>query len=390
MKDQLALLAITLIVASEAAHAQFETVASESFDYTSPGVLINQNGGSGFASSWDVQAGGNEVILFDQTVQPAFVGRDAEGAYIGQANGFGRAIRAVDPGPHPNVANGAGFGLDGGTIWFSFRTVAYQVFGAHFGGMFLRDINGEDRLFIGSPWGTFGWGVDDLSPNGAGVTTVISNSAVDAFIVARIDHAAGSERVRLWVDPLVEFPDSTPDIDVMVPDFTWSDIVFSSGGSGSAYYWDDLTISKGDGALGTPFCPGTPNSTGSPGTTAIRGTGTLAANDIVLEANGLPPGTFGIFVNSNLQAPPTAVASGSLCLGGGIGRYQLPGEIVQADASGQFRLPIDLTIIPRPATVVSAMPGETWYFQAWHRDFTTTPPIMTTSNFAGGASFTVR
>ena len=63
-----------------------------------------------------------------------------------------------------------------------------------------------------------------------------------------------------------------------------------------------------------------------------------------------------------------------------------PGEIWQADADGQASIPVDLNAVPLPSSLAVVMPGETWNFQAWHRDFTAAAGV--TSNLTVGASVT--
>ncbi|MFT7170977.1 MAG: hypothetical protein ACI80K_004128 [Paracoccaceae bacterium] len=54
----------------------------------------------------------------------------------------------------------------------------------------------------------------------------------------------------------------------------------------------------------------------------------------------------------------------------------------EARGSGRIHLQLDLADIPSPTGSVSAMAGETWYFQAWYRDLNPTP----TSNFSSSTS----
>ena len=46
-----------------------------------------------------------------------------------------------------------------------------------------------------------------------------------------------------------------------------------------------------------------------------------------------------------------------------------------------LRLVIDLGMLPQPSQFVAIQPGETWKFQAWHRDVNAAGP---TSNFTSG------
>ena len=70
------------------------------------------------------------------------------------------------------------------------------------------------------------------------------------------------------------------------------------------------------------------------------------------------------------------LGAGNLCLGGAIGRYAGPSGI---------SLAIDLTQLPQPTGPVTALPGESWNFTAWHRD---TSGMGATSNFTDGLAVT--
>ena len=74
-------------------------------------------------------------------------------------------------------------------------------------------------------------------------------------------------------------------------------------------------------------------------------------------------------------------SEGILCLGGAIGRYVGPGQIVNSGATGEVSLALDLTQTPQPTGFVSVQPGETWNFQAWYRDAV---GGTATSNFTDG------
>jgi len=134
-------------------------------------------------------------------------------------------------------------------------------------------------------------------------------------------------------------------------------------------------------SLGTNYCSATPNSTGVPGSISAQGNPVAAANDFTLVASQLPPGQFGIFVTSRFQGFTPNVGSGNLCLDGPIGRFQQPSQILQADASGVFSLAIDTGGIPQGNVLVPIASGDSWSFQAWHRDTTATGP---TSNLTNG------
>ncbi|MEL6714062.1 MAG: hypothetical protein AAFP86_09825, partial [Planctomycetota bacterium] len=83
----------------------------------------------------------------------------------------------------------------------------------------------------------------------------------------------------------------------------------------------------------------------------------------------LPPNQFGIFIVSRTSGfTATAGGPGTLCLGGDIGRFNGAGQILASGATGAFGLSLDLNRIPQPSAFVAVLPGDTWRFQAWHRD----------------------
>lgn len=135
--------------------------------------------------------------------------------------------------------------------------------------------------------------------------------------------------------------------------------------------------------LGTNYCPAAPNSTGAPAMIRATGSSAVSANDVTLQATSLPPNSFGFFITSTTQGF-TAMPGGSegnLCLGGAIGRYFGPGQILNSGAAGEISLAIDLTAVPQPTGFVAVAPGETWNFQAWTRD---SVGGTSTSNFTDG------
>lgn len=140
-------------------------------------------------------------------------------------------------------------------------------------------------------------------------------------------------------------------------------------------------------SLGSSFCVANANSTGALGTLTATGSSTVSDNDVTLNASSLPPNVFGLFVTSLTIGAPVQPpgSSGALCLSGTIGRYIGPGQILNAGAGGSFSLGLDLTRTPQSSGFVAIMAGETWRFQAWHRDFA---GGLGTSNFTEGLAIT--
>ena len=138
----------------------------------------------------------------------------------------------------------------------------------------------------------------------------------------------------------------------------------------------------GSGPIGTTYCaPAASNSSGVPGHIEAVGSESIGANDLTLQASGLPTSQFGLFVTSTTQAA-IPVSSGILCVGGSIGRFSGPGQIKNSGTSGSFELTIDLTANWPVVGVINIAPGETWNFTTWFRD------IGSTSNFTDGVSIT--
>ena len=120
--------------------------------------------------------------------------------------------------------------------------------------------------------------------------------------------------------------------------------------------------------IGSPYCSGfVPNSTGVAGTLTAFGSTRLDLNRVELIASSLPVDSFGFIIVSETQflTPSFPI---TICVGGSIGRFVGPGEIQQSDMAGTFRLAVDVANFPQPQGFVAVQPGETWNFQAWHRD----------------------
>ncbi len=140
--------------------------------------------------------------------------------------------------------------------------------------------------------------------------------------------------------------------------------------------------------VGSSYCgPAVINSTGSSGTISGMGSAAVASNDLTLVASNLPLNSFGYFLTSQAQGLTLQPggSQGVLCLGGSIGRYVGPGQIQNTGAAGAFSLLLSLTQTPTPTGFVAVAAGETWNFQAWHRDAVGGVAV---SNFTDGLTVT--
>jgi hypothetical protein len=145
-----------------------------------------------------------------------------------------------------------------------------------------------------------------------------------------------------------------------------------------------------DGNIGSVYCgPGNPNSTGMPSRLVLAGSPRLVDNDVTLRAVDLPSNAFGFFLTSRSagMVMNPGGSQGILCVSGAIGRYVGPGQIKNSGALGTFELAIDLGAMPTPTGPVAAQLGDTWRFQAWHRDSVNGVP---TSNFTDGVALVVQ
>lgn len=136
----------------------------------------------------------------------------------------------------------------------------------------------------------------------------------------------------------------------------------------------DLVELKFLGDIGLPYCSdAVPNSTGLVGELSAFGSARVQDGDIELRASSLPPAVFGLMFTGTMPVSvPLANSIGTLCVGGQIGRFVQPGQILGSGMSGTITLAVDPRALPLGAGFVSAAPGETRFFQLWHRDLSTT------------------
>ncbi len=145
-------------------------------------------------------------------------------------------------------------------------------------------------------------------------------------------------------------------------------------------------LPAGFGQLGGNYCAANPNSTGQLGRILVSGTTYRVRNDIVLEAAQLSLNSTCFFVTSPTQGfvANAGGSAGNLCLGGAIGRFVGPGQVKNSGGTGTCSLTLNLSQQPTATGSVSVSAGQTWNFQAWHRD--TLPAGGLTSNFTDAAS----
>lgn len=146
----------------------------------------------------------------------------------------------------------------------------------------------------------------------------------------------------------------------------------------------DLSIDGAAGRpVGTSYCVAASNSTGGRAAITALGSTSAAANQLRLRTTSLPANAFGFYLVSRTEGLVVGAGGsvGRLCLGGTIGRYQRPGEVMSSGPAGEFSLDLDLTDTPQPLGSVSVLPGDTWFWTTWFRD---QEGGVAVSNFSNG------
>lgn len=249
-------------------------------------------------------------------------------------------------------------------------------------------LTGEDQLLLGD--------FTDPLPGGAyvfegltnGAYTVISYSfAPDDFtLTTDINVLGGAGGVQVvggydWCTTMSQGQLDTYSMHTVNVTDGIITVTYDAGAT-SFETFNGFQIVSGIGPVGTNYCMAANNVTGGPSTILASGSGVVSDANFRLRASGLPSNQFGIFLASTIQAflPGTnGTSNGNLCLGGSIGRFNRPGEILSTGSTGEFSLLMDLNQFPQGSGVVAVMPGETWNFQAWHRS-----AVGLGSNFSDG------
>jgi hypothetical protein len=142
-----------------------------------------------------------------------------------------------------------------------------------------------------------------------------------------------------------------------------------------------------DPAVGSQYCVGDPNSTGV-GALILASGDNSATTLKELQTVFMPAHQFCYMLSGTMAGfvDNPGGSDGDLCLGGAIGRYNLPGEFGNSGATGTYTFSLDPMRIRTNTGDVTGMVGSTWYFQTWFRD---TPAGSGHSNFSNGVALTL-
>lgn len=130
-----------------------------------------------------------------------------------------------------------------------------------------------------------------------------------------------------------------------------------------------LTVRPTVASPGVPFCPPLASSIGQPGRLSLSGSASLAANDLTLVVDDLPPQKSLLFVYgfASAQLP---FGDGLLCAAAPLARLPPP---LLSDSLGSASRPLDSGQPPLGSGPAAVGAGDTVYFQTWYRDPTGGP-----------------
>ena len=324
---------------------------------------------------------GNEIWISDQLEDTVFRFTADGTTYLGNATTGRDNMRGIA------LADGSFYAAQSGTGGAGYGDVTkeYQLDGTlvnqfasgdpfdvvDFGGsLLIADIAGEDILefaYDGTPLGIFH---DSDGVTGIDFPEQLSVRANGNVLAAGFSLPAG----------IYEYDSNGNEIAYIdvgsgvrgVHELTNGNILYTDGAGVHVYDTQTMTtfdvvtgvsgrfIAPGGEGLGTNYCTSTVNSSGSAASMSAGGTTSVAANNLVLIAEGLPANVSGIFFYGPNQIQ-AAFGNGFRCVGGSTTRR----TIEQADATGTIQHALDNQNTPPQGTIV---PGVTFNFQSWFRD----------------------
>jgi hypothetical protein len=323
MRIQLMPAAVTAValLASSALSQTYSTLCYETFDYPA-GNLGGGNAGPWWFTSWYSGGGGNDASV-------VYPGVDAIGGQARTNFENAGSYRSPKTGPWtPTIGSGFNFGGDAPySVWVSFSSYREPGSGDQYGGLSLHTGFVGEKLFIGAPFQTNNWGFG--VPGCCSYNIPGSDATVPTRVVVRIDYQAGDERARMWLNPAVAHPSTTPDLDVTVTNHNWNEIRLQAGASDNGitgWNFDDILIEVEDGDPTALLSNNQVISLSAGGSQnfemfgGVENTGDLyfLLGSVSGTAPGLPlppvgtlPLNFDAYTNLTLTAPNTPPLSGS-------------------------------------------------------------------------------
>ena len=319
------------LLASSAFSQTYSTLCAESFDYPA-GNLGGQNAGPWWFTSWFSGGGGADASV-------VFPGIDGVGGMARTNFENAGSFRSPKTGPWtPTIGSGFNFGGDAPySVWVSFSSYRAPGSGDQYGGLSLHTQFVGEKLYIGSPFQSNGWGFG--VPGCCSFAIPGSDASVATRVVVRIDYQQGDERARMWLNPAVPHPATAADLDVTVTNHNWNEIRLQAGASTNGqtgWFFDDILIEVENGEPTALNANNNVISLSAGGTQnfeafgGVENTGDIyfllgsvsgTAPGLPLPPVGVLPLNFDAYTNLTLTAPNTPPLSGSFGTLNGDGKF---------------------------------------------------------------------
>ena len=358
--------AVASLLTGSAAAQNTVPVCSESFEYATGG-LGGQAGGTGWFNEWYSGGNGDDANVTSP-------GHDGIGEKITTNWENGGSYRIPESGPHTDIAPDFRFGSGDGVLWMRFSAQRAAGSTDDYGGVSLFEQFVGEKLYIGSPFQTYEWGLADPS---TGNVSTAAGSSVDTLsnLVIKLTYGPNGDLAELWVNPGTDYPTTSPDASLALADYAWNEIRMQSGvnnGGLTGYEFDAFAIDKEVDCSTVKYCNPGDGSANNVASIDVPGCDLTGPYEVVL--SNAPANQFAYLLigngNSVVSQPPGA--KGDLCVLGGscLGRYA--SDIGAVDSTGTFTTDISNSISGGPGFGIptcggNLQSGETWYFQYWHR-----------------------
>ena len=166
---------------------------------------------------------------------------------------------------------------------------------------------------------------------------------------------------------------------------------FGFGGVHGVTFRHSAALVFGPKPVGRQYCDAEPNSVNQFGgrrSSWLRILGNQSMGSLhTAECIDMPANAFAYLnvgtATGNVLFP--GGSQGRLCISGSIGRFV--DQVVSSGGFSRVSVTIDPSALPQPAGPIAASPGETWYFQLWHRD---SVGGVATSNFSNACALHFR
>ena len=290
-----ALLPTVLAAALAAPHAT-QLIAEEGFAYSTPGVVDQQGGGSGWAGPWDHRVGSASQGTLDAgySYSDGTSNLPEAGAARARVVGTGGAqaehvFRKVQVGAAPPThVSGGKLGVPGTSIWLAFLGRSELGGGSSHDwcGVSLYDGTSE-RLFLGRDGVNGSWRIQSFGDLGADASSGKPSTAL-SLVVARVDFAASNCAVSMWIDPDLGFEPlpGTEDAIALTSSFAFDEVRIATGGA-NVLNVDELRLGTHYGAAVAGLATGNSQPAGPLVTEPTTNGQTVNPSDVHMESTAM-------------------------------------------------------------------------------------------------------